>query len=50
MLLRTHLTWSRAHCFHRSALRSSLYVLQDFAMIAALVYAAYQIDPFLAKL
>lgn len=38
-----------AHCFHRSAIRSSLYVAQDFALIAAFVYLAYQIDPFLAK-
>ncbi|GJN88152.1 hypothetical protein Rhopal_001109-T1 [Rhodotorula paludigena] len=34
-----------AHCFERSALRSSTYVVADFAMITALVYAASYIDP-----
>lgn len=38
-----------AHCYKRSALRSSLYVVQDLALMGALVYLAYQIDPFLAK-
>ena len=39
-----------AHCFHRSALRSSLYIVQDFAAIGALVYGVYHIDSFLARL
>jgi omega-6 fatty acid desaturase (delta-12 desaturase) len=39
-----------AHCFHRSALRSSLYVIQDFVLLGIFAYLAYQIDPFLAKL
>ncbi|GAA5843661.1 hypothetical protein JCM11251_006399 [Rhodosporidiobolus azoricus] len=34
-----------AHCFERSALRSSTYVVGDFLMIAALGYAAWHIDP-----
>lgn len=34
-----------AHCFERSALRSSAYVVGDFAMIAALMYAASFIEP-----
>ncbi|GAA6003524.1 hypothetical protein JCM10207_000374 [Rhodosporidiobolus poonsookiae] len=34
-----------SHCFERSALRSSTYVVADFAMIAALGYAASFIDP-----
>lgn len=32
------------HCFHRSALRSSLYIVQDVTVIAALVYGALHID------
>ncbi|WVQ65742.1 uncharacterized protein L199_003920 [Kwoniella botswanensis] len=38
-----------AHCFHRSALRSSLYVVQDFVALGLLAYGAFHIDPFLAK-
>jgi len=38
-----------AHCFHRSALRSSLYVVQDVVAIAALVYGAFHIDSFLSR-
>jgi len=38
-----------AHCFHRSAIRSSLYIVQDVAAIALLVYAAFHIDSFLAR-
>ncbi|GAA6003561.1 hypothetical protein JCM10207_000390 [Rhodosporidiobolus poonsookiae] len=34
-----------SHCFERSALRSATYVVADFAMIAALGYAASFIDP-----
>ncbi|BGP18767.1 hypothetical protein JCM10213_004274 [Rhodosporidiobolus nylandii] len=34
-----------AHCFERSALRSSTYVVWDFMLIAALGYAATYIDP-----
>ncbi|SCV72313.1 BQ2448_3850 [Microbotryum intermedium] len=33
-----------AHCFERSALRSSTYVVADYAMLAALFYAATHID------
>lgn len=40
----------RAHCFHRSAIRSSMYIVQDVVVIAALVYGAYNIDSSLAKL
>lgn len=38
-----------AHCFHRSAIRSSLYIVQDVVAIAALVYGAYHIDSFLGR-
>ncbi|KAI5475100.1 hypothetical protein MNV49_001924 [Pseudohyphozyma bogoriensis] len=34
-----------AHCYERSALRSSLYVIQDAVLVSALVYAATFIDP-----
>ncbi|GAA5951233.1 hypothetical protein JCM21900_004383 [Sporobolomyces salmonicolor] len=34
-----------SHCFERSALRSSVYVVADFAMVAALGYAASFIEP-----
>lgn len=33
-----------SHCFERSTFKSSLYLLADFAMVAALVYAATWID------
>ncbi|ADV21904.1 omega-6 fatty acid desaturase (delta-12 desaturase) [Cryptococcus gattii Ru294] len=38
-----------AHCYKRSALRSSLYVVQDAVIIAALVYGAFHIDSFLGR-
>ncbi|ORX40112.1 putative delta-12 fatty acid desaturase [Kockovaella imperatae] len=38
-----------AHCFKRSAIRSSLYIVQDAIAIAALVYGAYHIDSFLGR-
>ncbi|WVR06310.1 hypothetical protein IAU60_003340 [Kwoniella sp. DSM 27419] len=38
-----------AHCFHRSALHSSLYVVQDFIALGALVYGAYHIESFLGR-
>lgn len=38
-----------AHCFHRSALRSSTYVLQDVVVIGACVWAIYHVDDFLGK-
>ncbi|KAK4689533.1 hypothetical protein P7C73_g564, partial [Tremellales sp. Uapishka_1] len=38
-----------AHCFHRSAIRSGRYVIQDYAAIALGVYLTFQIDPFLSK-
>lgn len=34
-----------AHCFERSALKSSAYVVLDFAMLAAVAYSASFIDP-----
>ncbi|GAA5967944.1 hypothetical protein JCM8115_006576 [Rhodotorula mucilaginosa] len=34
-----------SHCFERSALRSSTYVVMDFALITAAYYAATMIDP-----
>ncbi|ORY81298.1 delta-12-fatty acid desaturase [Leucosporidium creatinivorum] len=34
-----------AHCFERSALRSGAYVVGDFTMVAALMYAASFIEP-----
>lgn len=37
------------HCFERSAIKSSAYVLLDFAMIAALVTAVSQTDVFFGK-
>jgi len=36
-----------AHCFQRSALHSSLYILQDVVIIGALAWLSFQIDPFL---
>lgn len=39
-----------AHCFHRSAFRSSLYIVQDVVALSILVWGSYQIDPTLAKL
>lgn len=38
-----------AHCFKRSALRSSLYIVQDVVAIGIFAYLAFQIDDFLAK-
>ncbi|WVQ73190.1 hypothetical protein IAR50_002755 [Cryptococcus sp. DSM 104548] len=38
-----------AHCFKRSAFRSSLYIVQDVAVISALVYGAFHIDSFLSR-
>ncbi|KAL7423113.1 hypothetical protein Q5752_002412 [Cryptotrichosporon argae] len=38
-----------AHCYKRSALHSSLYVLQDFALLGALVYGAFHIESFLSR-
>lgn len=38
-----------AECFERSALKSSQYVVQDFAMIGALMYAASHIEPALGS-
>lgn len=38
-----------AHCFHRSAIRSSLYIVQDVIAIALLAYGAFHIDSFLAR-
>ncbi|TXT13533.1 hypothetical protein VHUM_00900 [Vanrija humicola] len=38
-----------AHCFKRSAFKSSLYVVQDVAALAVLVYGAYHIDSFLSR-
>ena len=48
-IVRSSLT-SRAHCFHRSTFRSSLYIVQDFIVIGASMYCAYHIDPFLQQL
>ncbi len=44
------LTHSSAHCYKRSAFKSSLYVLQDFVLLAGLVYGAYHIDSFPGRL
>lgn len=44
------LTSNSAHCYKRSAFKSSLYVAQDFVLLAALVYGAYHIDSFLSRL
>ncbi|WVQ82984.1 hypothetical protein IAT38_005122 [Cryptococcus sp. DSM 104549] len=38
-----------AHCFHRSAIKSSQYVVQDVVAIAGLVYGAYHIESFLDR-
>ncbi|ODN81705.1 hypothetical protein L202_02099 [Cryptococcus amylolentus CBS 6039] len=38
-----------AHCFKRSAFWSSLYIVQDVAVISALVYGAFHIDSFLSR-
>jgi len=37
------------HCFERSAIRSSAYVVMDFAFIAALGTAAYHISTYLGQ-
>lgn len=37
-----------AHCFHRSALRSSLYIVQDCAAIAALAWAYFHVQDVVA--
>jgi omega-6 fatty acid desaturase (delta-12 desaturase) len=39
-----------AHCYHRSALRSSTYVVRDVVAISILVYGAYHIESFLSRL
>lgn len=39
-----------AHCFERSALRSSVYVVQNFTMLAVLAWCWFQVDPLMAKL
>lgn len=38
------------HCFQRSALHSSLYVVQDVLLMSAAVWAATYIDPFVSGL
>jgi len=38
-----------AHCYHRSALKSSTYVARDVIAISFLVYGAYHIDSFLSR-
>ena len=41
---------SRAHCYHRSALKSTTYVIRDVIAISFLVYGALHIDSFLSRL
>ncbi|KAJ9118174.1 hypothetical protein QFC22_004078 [Naganishia vaughanmartiniae] len=38
-----------AHCFHRSAFRSSLYIVQDFIALGLLAWASFQVDSTVAK-
>ena len=38
-----------AHCFHRSVVKSSLYVIQDCTIIAGLVYGYFHIDSLLSR-
>lgn len=40
----------RAHCYKRSAFKSSLYVVQDVILLGALIYGAYHIESFLGRL
>lgn len=39
-----------AHCYERSALRSSVYIVQDVIAIGLLSWASYQVDPTLNRL
>jgi omega-6 fatty acid desaturase (delta-12 desaturase) len=39
-----------AHCYQRSALKSSQYIVQDFIAIGCLVWASFQTDGFVASL
>jgi omega-6 fatty acid desaturase (delta-12 desaturase) len=39
-----------AHCYERSAIKSSQYIVQDFIAIGCLVWASFKTDPFLASL
>jgi len=38
-----------AHCYERSAIKSSQYIVQDFIAIGCLVWASFKTDPFLAS-
>jgi len=38
-----------AHCFHRSAIRSSLYIVQDLTAIGVCAYLALNMDSFLSR-
>jgi omega-6 fatty acid desaturase (delta-12 desaturase) len=38
-----------AHCFHRSAVRSSLYIVQDFIALGLLAWASFNVDSTVAK-
>ncbi|KAJ9126297.1 hypothetical protein QFC24_002029 [Naganishia onofrii] len=38
-----------AHCFHRSAFRSSLYIVQDVIALGILAWASFQVDSTVAK-
>lgn len=38
-----------AHCYKRSAFKSSLYVVQDVILLGALIYGAYHIESFLGR-
>lgn len=44
------LTAISKHCFERSALHASLYVIQDVVLMSAAFYAATYIDPFVKSL
>lgn len=39
-----------AHCYERSAIKSSQYIVQDFIALGCLVWASFQTDPFLQSL
>jgi omega-6 fatty acid desaturase (delta-12 desaturase) len=39
-----------AHCFHRSAIRSSLYIVQDVIALGLLAWASFHVDSTVAKL
>jgi len=38
-----------AHCYQRSAIRSSMYIVQDFIVIGTCAYLSFKVDPFVSS-